>query len=176
MSAFERYCMGRPPAGGSHGNPNPTARFHHVARRRRSCCGRRRNRMRRRNFITLLGSTAVVWVFVTGTAHGANRLSEPAYPHGRALSAGWNRRHRPHAHHYRQAFPDLASTDRWSAKSFVPVGATVWGPSALVVHPSLPVNTEVAELYAADAEKYAKVIRGGGPQALGVGARSTERQ
>jgi tripartite-type tricarboxylate transporter receptor subunit TctC len=34
-------------------------------------------------------------------------------------------------------FPKL----RWSEKSFVPVGATVWGPSALVVHPSLPVNT-----------------------------------
>jgi tripartite-type tricarboxylate transporter receptor subunit TctC len=65
---------------------------------------------------------------------------------------------------------------RWSAKSFVPVGATVWGPSALVVHPSLPVNTEVAELYAADAEKYAKVIREVGLQALGVGARSKERQ
>jgi tripartite-type tricarboxylate transporter receptor subunit TctC len=26
-------------------------------------------------------------------------------------------------------------------RSFVPIGATVWGPSAFVVHPSLPVNT-----------------------------------
>jgi tripartite-type tricarboxylate transporter receptor subunit TctC len=34
-------------------------------------------------------------------------------------------------------FPKL----RWSEKSFVPVGATVWLPSALVVHPSIPVNT-----------------------------------
>jgi len=37
-------------------------------------------------------------------------------------------------------FPKL----RWSEKSFVPVGVTVWGPAALVVHPSIPVNT-VAE-------------------------------
>src|SRR5262249_57476289 len=28
-----------------------------------------------------------------------------------------------------------------SEKSFGPVGATVWGPSALVVHPTLPVST-----------------------------------
>jgi tripartite-type tricarboxylate transporter receptor subunit TctC len=40
--------------------------------------------------------------------------------------------------------PRLYAKLRWSEKSFVPVGATVWGPSALVVHPSVPVNT-VAE-------------------------------
>jgi tripartite-type tricarboxylate transporter receptor subunit TctC len=32
----------------------------------------------------------------------------------------------------------------WSEKSFVPVGAAVWAPSVLVVHPGLPVGT-VAE-------------------------------
>src|SRR5258708_29966739 len=37
--------------------------------------------------------------------------------------------------------PRLYTHLRWSEKSFVPVGATVWAPSALVVHPSLPVNT-----------------------------------
>src|SRR5262249_32402700 len=31
--------------------------------------------------------------------------------------------------------PRLYAHLRWSEKSFVPVGATVWGPSALVVHP-----------------------------------------
>jgi tripartite-type tricarboxylate transporter receptor subunit TctC len=40
--------------------------------------------------------------------------------------------------------PRLFAKLRWSEKSFVPVGATVWLPSALVVHPSVPVNT-VAE-------------------------------
>jgi len=40
--------------------------------------------------------------------------------------------------------PRLYANLRWSEKSFVPVGATVWGPTVLVVHPSLPVNT-VAE-------------------------------
>ena len=96
------------------------------------------------------------------------------------------------------ANPRMYAKLRWSEKSFVPVGATVWGPSALVVHPSLPVNTvtefvnhvrknpgilnldraalqkqalqpmepmsadEIAELYAADAEKYAKIIREAG--------------
>jgi tripartite-type tricarboxylate transporter receptor subunit TctC len=30
---------------------------------------------------------------------------------------------------------------RWDQSSFVPIGATVWGPSAFVVHPSLPANT-----------------------------------
>jgi tripartite-type tricarboxylate transporter receptor subunit TctC len=39
------------------------------------------------------------------------------------------------------ANPRMYAKLRWSEKSFVPVGATVWGPSALVVHPSLPVNT-----------------------------------
>src|SRR5215470_7478849 len=32
-------------------------------------------------------------------------------------------------------------TLRWSEKSFVPVGAAVWAPAVLVVHPSLPVTT-----------------------------------
>jgi tripartite-type tricarboxylate transporter receptor subunit TctC len=36
-----------------------------------------------------------------------------------------------------QMYPKL----RWDQRSFVPVGATVWGPSAFVVHPSLPVNS-----------------------------------
>jgi hypothetical protein len=40
--------------------------------------------------------------------------------------------------------PRLYANLRWSEKSFVPVGATVWVPTVLVVHPSLPVNT-VAE-------------------------------
>ena len=40
--------------------------------------------------------------------------------------------------------PRLYANLRWSEKSFVPVGATVWGPTVLVVHPNLPVNT-VAE-------------------------------
>jgi tripartite-type tricarboxylate transporter receptor subunit TctC len=39
------------------------------------------------------------------------------------------------------ANPHMYANLRWSEKSFVPVGATVWGPSALVVHPSLPVST-----------------------------------
>src|SRR5262249_35655251 len=39
------------------------------------------------------------------------------------------------------ANPRIYPKLRWSEKSFVPVGATVWGASALVVHPSLPVNT-----------------------------------
>jgi tripartite-type tricarboxylate transporter receptor subunit TctC len=43
------------------------------------------------------------------------------------------------------ANPRLYANLHWSEKSFVPVGATVWGPSALVVHPSVPVNT-MAEL------------------------------
>jgi tripartite-type tricarboxylate transporter receptor subunit TctC len=43
------------------------------------------------------------------------------------------------------ANPRMYAKLRWSEKSFVPVGAAAWGPSALVVHPSLPVNT-VAEL------------------------------
>jgi tripartite-type tricarboxylate transporter receptor subunit TctC len=42
------------------------------------------------------------------------------------------------------ANPRLYAKLRWSEKSFVPVGATVWAASAVVVHPSLPVNT-VAE-------------------------------
>jgi tripartite-type tricarboxylate transporter receptor subunit TctC len=42
------------------------------------------------------------------------------------------------------ANPRIYGKLRWSEKSFVPVGATVWSSNALVVHPSLPVNT-VAE-------------------------------
>src|SRR6516164_3551131 len=42
------------------------------------------------------------------------------------------------------ANPHLYANLRWSEKSFVPVGATVWASSVLVVHPSIPVNT-VAE-------------------------------
>jgi tripartite-type tricarboxylate transporter receptor subunit TctC len=40
--------------------------------------------------------------------------------------------------------PSLYAHLRWSEKSFVPVGATVWTSNVLVVHPSVPVNT-VAE-------------------------------
>ena len=40
--------------------------------------------------------------------------------------------------------PRLYAHLRWSEKSFVPVGATVWAPTAFVVHPSVPANT-VAE-------------------------------
>jgi tripartite-type tricarboxylate transporter receptor subunit TctC len=43
------------------------------------------------------------------------------------------------------ANPRMFANLRWSEKSFVPVGAAVWAPSALVVHPSLPVGT-VTEL------------------------------
>jgi tripartite-type tricarboxylate transporter receptor subunit TctC len=39
------------------------------------------------------------------------------------------------------ANPRIYAKLRWSETSFDPIGATVWGPSALVVHPSLPVNT-----------------------------------
>ena len=42
------------------------------------------------------------------------------------------------------ANPRMFANLRWSEKSFVPVGAAVWAPSVLVVHPSLPVST-VAE-------------------------------
>jgi tripartite-type tricarboxylate transporter receptor subunit TctC len=37
--------------------------------------------------------------------------------------------------------PRLFAHLRWSEKSFVPVGATVWAPTVLVVHPSTPANT-----------------------------------
>jgi tripartite-type tricarboxylate transporter receptor subunit TctC len=39
------------------------------------------------------------------------------------------------------ANPRLYANLRWSEKSFVPVGVTYWTSNALVVHPSLPVNT-----------------------------------
>jgi tripartite-type tricarboxylate transporter receptor subunit TctC len=42
------------------------------------------------------------------------------------------------------ANPRMYANLRWSEKSFVPVGATVWGPLAVVVHPRLPIST-VAE-------------------------------
>jgi tripartite-type tricarboxylate transporter receptor subunit TctC len=114
----------------------------------------------------------------------ANRLSEPAYPYGRAYPAGgivdiatrivtdklseiwhqpivveakpgasgnlaWDQVSRAEPDGYTWTFlgpaimanPRMYAKLRWSEKSFVPVGATVWGPSALVVHPSLPVNT-----------------------------------
>jgi tripartite-type tricarboxylate transporter receptor subunit TctC len=45
------------------------------------------------------------------------------------------------------ANPRIYAYLRWSEKSFVPVGATVWAPTALVVHPSIPANT-VAEFIA----------------------------
>jgi tripartite-type tricarboxylate transporter receptor subunit TctC len=37
--------------------------------------------------------------------------------------------------------PRLYPNLRWSERSFVPVGATFWTSNAVVVHPSLPVNT-----------------------------------
>src|SRR5262245_60146040 len=43
------------------------------------------------------------------------------------------------------ANPRMQPSLRWSDKSFVPVGGAAWAPSALVVHPSLPVAT-VTEL------------------------------
>jgi tripartite-type tricarboxylate transporter receptor subunit TctC len=39
------------------------------------------------------------------------------------------------------ANPRMYAKLSWSEKSFVPVGASVWAPSTLVVHPSLPVAT-----------------------------------
>jgi tripartite-type tricarboxylate transporter receptor subunit TctC len=39
------------------------------------------------------------------------------------------------------ANPRMYANLRWSEKSFVPVGAVVWAPSVLVVHPSVPANT-----------------------------------
>jgi tripartite-type tricarboxylate transporter receptor subunit TctC len=39
------------------------------------------------------------------------------------------------------ANPRMYTNLRWSEKSFVPAGATVWSPNVLVVHPSIPVNT-----------------------------------
>jgi len=39
------------------------------------------------------------------------------------------------------ANPRMYAKLSWSERSFVPVGATVWAPSTLVVHPSLPVGT-----------------------------------
>src|SRR5262249_21925577 len=40
-----------------------------------------------------------------------------------------------------RGLPHMYANLRSSENSFVPVGATVWGPAVLVVHPSLPVNT-----------------------------------
>src|SRR3989440_3076520 len=39
------------------------------------------------------------------------------------------------------ANPRMFANLRWNEKSFTPVGAIVWAPSVLVVHPSVPVNT-----------------------------------
>jgi tripartite-type tricarboxylate transporter receptor subunit TctC len=39
------------------------------------------------------------------------------------------------------ANPRMYANLRWSEQSFVPVGAAVWAPSVLVVHPSVPVDT-----------------------------------
>jgi tripartite-type tricarboxylate transporter receptor subunit TctC len=39
------------------------------------------------------------------------------------------------------ANPRMYENLRWSEKSFVPVGASAWAPSVLVVHPSVPVGT-----------------------------------
>jgi tripartite-type tricarboxylate transporter receptor subunit TctC len=39
------------------------------------------------------------------------------------------------------ANPRMYANLRWSEKSFVPVGAAVWAPSVLVVHPSVPATT-----------------------------------
>jgi len=66
------------------------------------------------------------------------------------------------------ANPRIYAHLRWSEKSFVPVGATVWAPSALVIHPSIPVNT-VAE-FIEYARKHPGVLNwanmgvGAGPQ------------
>lgn len=42
------------------------------------------------------------------------------------------------------ANPHLYANLRWSEMGFVPVGATVWGPSVLAVHPRVRVNTVAA--------------------------------
>ena len=39
------------------------------------------------------------------------------------------------------ANPRMQPGLRWSEKDFVPVGAAVWAPSVIVVHPSIPANT-----------------------------------
>jgi tripartite-type tricarboxylate transporter receptor subunit TctC len=61
--------------------------------------------------------------------------------------------------------PRLYAYLRWSEKSFVPVGATVWATSALVVHPSVPVNT-VAE-FIKHVRKHPGVLNWANP---GIGA------
>lgn len=45
---------------------------------------------------------------------------------------------------------------RWSEKNFVPVGAAVWAPSVVVVHPSMPANTmaEVVDYMKKNPGKY----------------------
>ena len=133
--------------------------------------------IKRREFITLLGSTAVAWVLVTGAAHAQtdfpNRQIHMVvpYPAGGIVdvsprtslptsfprsgsSRSWSKRSRvqaatspgtrsrvPFLGPATMANPRIYAKLRWSEKSFVPIGAPVWGPSALVVHPSLPVNT-----------------------------------
>ena len=39
------------------------------------------------------------------------------------------------------ANPRMQPGLRWSEKNFVPIGAAVWAPSVVVVHPSVPANT-----------------------------------
>jgi len=39
------------------------------------------------------------------------------------------------------ANPRMQPSVRWSEASFVPIGAAVWAPSVVVVHPSIPANT-----------------------------------
>jgi tripartite-type tricarboxylate transporter receptor subunit TctC len=39
------------------------------------------------------------------------------------------------------ANPRMYANLRWNEKSFVPIGAVVWAPSVLVVHPDLPIST-----------------------------------
>jgi tripartite-type tricarboxylate transporter receptor subunit TctC len=39
------------------------------------------------------------------------------------------------------ANPRMQPSVRWNETNFVPIGAAVWAPSAVVVHPSIPANT-----------------------------------
>jgi tripartite-type tricarboxylate transporter receptor subunit TctC len=65
------------------------------------------------------------------------------------------------------ANPRMYANLRWTDESFVPVGVTVWSPSVLVVHPSVPVNT-VAE-FIRHVRKHPGVLMWG---AAGVGSSS----
>jgi tripartite-type tricarboxylate transporter receptor subunit TctC len=59
------------------------------------------------------------------------------------------------------ANPRMYANLRWSEKSFVPVGAVVWAPSVLVVHPSVPANT-VSE-FIDHVRKHPGVVNWGNP-------------